>query len=75
MLIGKINNELISNFGMLTEMLYLSPALIASETLFEFQHDIGLVPTNLTRIVVILFYAVVYWAIVMLFKARKAHEA
>lgn len=74
MFIGQSDNEYLSNFGSLTEMLYLSPALISGEALFEFQHDIGLMPTNLTRIVVISFYVIIYWLVVMFIRVKKSHE-
>ena len=69
-LLGKSSSEAVSNVGQLAEMLYLSPGLIVKDELFEFQKDIGLLPTNLGRFLVVMFYLLVYWGAVFLIRKK-----
>jgi len=68
LLLGQSSFEAISNVGQLGELLFLSPGLVAEDQLFGFQKDIGLIPTNLGRVLVTMFYLLVYWGFTYLFK-------
>ena len=65
MLVVSKGSESVSNLCSLLEFLYLSPALIAKDHLFGFQKDLGLLPTNLGRVLVTSLYLLVYWGIVL----------
>lgn len=74
-LLGKSDSEIASNIGQLAELLFLSPGFVAQDKLFGFQKDIGLLPTNLGRVLVTLFYLLVYWLVVLLIRKRGRNEA
>ena len=66
--LGTNENEAIRNASTLIELFYLMPCLIAKETLFTFQHDIGLIATNLGRIIATSLYLALYWLVVVLYR-------
>lgn len=58
-----------SNFIIeLIEIIYQYPILIIDNSLFQYQHDIGFIPTHSSRLATVVLYSVVYWIVVMLYK-------
>lgn len=69
-LLGRSGSEVVGNMAQIAELLYLSPGLIAQDKLFGFQKDIGLIPTDLGRLLVTGFYLALYWSMVFLLRKR-----
>jgi hypothetical protein len=49
---------------MFFDVLYQFPVATVLPSLFEFSKDIGLIPTQFTRLLSVTLYSVVYWVLV-----------